>query len=325
MKKTISILACLCILLSAMGVLSVSAEEKNLAVNPGFEEELHLDEVESVFDPYLTWTPRDASWCKLQLTTEEKHSGNKSLKVTDRLYWWAAPYQIGYTFVKKEPITFSVWVKLEKGSGDRLMRFAIFDKNGNDLVAMMGAPAEITASDKEWREIKGTFTPAGNLKEAFIGIQYQPADSSDASQMNWSGAYYVDDVFISSASGSTTAGSTNKPIISAETTANKPDTDTDKTTAEQPDTDTDNTTLIDHTGSSTAISTQEDSKTTDSTLGSSEVNSHATTTVSGTSTTPADDGSMLWLWIVLGVIIVGGAGAAVYFLVIKKSRKDKSV
>ena len=327
MKRMFSILACLCILLSGMSVISVSAAEKNLVANPGFEEDLNLDKVESVFDPYLTWTPRDSSWCKIETTTEEAHSGSKSMKVSERAYWWATGYQVGYTFARKEPITFSAWVKLEKGSGDRFMHFCIFDKNGNDLIAMMGEPAEITATDKEWREIKGTFTPPGNVKEGFIGISYQPADSADPDQMNWAGAFYIDDVYISSASGTTTAGSTDAPILSnpQNTTQKVENTTTttkkveNTTTTEKVDNATtttvegaDATTTTENVGNNTTTGAADD--------GQSEQNT--TTKAPASSDVAKDDGgSLAWLWIVLGAVVVIGAGAAVYFLVIKKSGK----
>ena len=41
MKKIVSVLVFLCVLFSAMSAVGVSAEEKNLVVNPGFEEDLN--------------------------------------------------------------------------------------------------------------------------------------------------------------------------------------------------------------------------------------------------------------------------------------------
>lgn len=83
---------------------------------------------EDAWDSVLSWSPKDFSWSTLEITTAEKHSGNASLKISNRVAWWATAYQLYYTFAKKEPIEVSAWVKLEAGSGERLIRFAIFDK-----------------------------------------------------------------------------------------------------------------------------------------------------------------------------------------------------
>ena len=319
MKRVFSILACLCILLSGMSVLSVSAADKNLVANPGFEEDLHLDEVESAWDTYLTWSPRDFSWCTMEATTEEAHSGQKSMKVSNRFQWWATAYQFGYTFAKKEPITFSAWVKVEKGAGDRLMRFCIFDKNGNDLVAMMGEPVEVTANDKEWRKLEGTFTPPGNIKEGYIGITYQPIDSADPDQMNWAGAFYIDDVYISSASGSTTAGTGTPPSGG---NAEKPATTT-TTTKKAETTTTTEAADATTTTEADATTTTEAADVTTTTVADADKNEENTTTTAPAATDADKDdaGSLAWLWIVLGAVVVIGAGAAVYFLIIKKSGK----
>ena len=316
MKKVFSILACLCILLSGMSVLSVSAADKNLVANPGFEEDLHLDEVGSGFDPYLTWSPRDFSWCTMETTTEEAHSGQRSLKISERTQWFAGAYQFGYTFAKKEPITISVWVKVEKGAGDRLMRFGICDKNGNDIVAMFAEePPQVFAVDYEWREIKGTFTPPSNMKDCYIGIAYQPTDTKDPDQMNWAGAFYIDDVYVSSASGSTTAGTGTPP---GGGNAEQPATTT--TTTKKAETTTTTTTVAEETTTTTEAADVTTTTNAAANDGQSEQN---TTTKAPASTDVAKDdgGSLAWLWIVLGAVVVIGAGAALYFLVIKKSGK----
>ena len=182
----------------------VSAEE-NIVKNPGFEEAIFSEATEG-WDQRLTWTPSDYSWSTLERVTEEKHSGEYSLKIFDRAYWWATAYQQHFTFKGKETITVSAWVKVGKGSGERLFRFGIFDKNGNDMPSVIGQPIEAFANDEEWTQITGTFRPAKDMESAAIGIYYQPLSSEDEDQMNWDGVFYIDDVSITGSTGFTLAG-----------------------------------------------------------------------------------------------------------------------
>ena len=320
MKKVLSVLFCLLMLFSAMSVMGVSAEEKNIVVNPGFEDDLNIENAATPWDKSLTWTPRDFSWCKIESTTEEAHSGQKSMKVSERTQWWATGYQIGYTFAKKETITFSVWVKVEKGAGERLMRFGICDKNGNDIIAMLSTDVpQVFAVDYEWREIKGTFTPPSNMKDCFVGIAYQPTDTNDSDQMNWRGAFYVDDVYISSASGSTSVGA----VATTTTTKKAENTTTTKkeevtTTTEKADDAT--TTVADET--TTTVEGADTTTTTNAAANDGQSEQNTTTKAPASTDVAKDDGgSLAWLWIVLGAVVVIGGGAALYFLVIKKSGK----
>ena len=315
MKKIVSVLVCLCVLFSAMSILGVSAEEKNLVVNPGFEEDLNLDKVNSPWDRSLTWTNGDFSLCKIEATTEEAHSGQKSMKVSDRTQWYASGYQIHYNFTKGETITFSAWVKLAKGAGQRVMGIDIMDKNLKEIIVNAGGvPPHVVAVDYEWRKIEGTYTPSVDLKDAVIGVLYWPQDENDPDQINWSGDFYVDDVYVSSASGYTTVGggaattTTKKAETTTEQVADATTTTVEATTTTAVEADATTTDVADVTTTTVAADADKDEQNT-------------TTAPAATDAVKDDAGSLAWLWIVLGAVVVIGAGIAVYFLVIKKSGK----
>jgi hypothetical protein len=232
--KMTSMFVLVAILLCFMFNGIVNAEE-NIVKNPGFEEPIFSDTTEGQ-DQRLTWTPKDFSWAKIERVTEEKHSGDYSLKVYDRAYWWATAYQLYYTFKGKETITCSVWVKIGEGGGERLVRFGVFDKNGNDMPTIIGSPIEVLANDKEWTLLSGTFRPAKDMEEAYIGIYYQPASSEDEDQMNWDGVFYIDDVSITGSTGFTLAGTLPEetPEEPIEETPEQPTEEPVETPSEEP-------------------------------------------------------------------------------------------
>ena len=190
-------------MITAVFCTGVFADD-NIVQNPGFEEPIYSGDVPAD-DTLLTWTPKAYEWATIERSTEEKHSGSYSLKISNGSFWWASGYQMHYTIVKKETITCSVWVKVAPGGGERYFRFGVFDQYGNDMPQMIGAPIEGLCNDTGWTQISGTFRPAVTMENAFIGIYYQPGDNTPE-QLNWDGAFYFDDVSITGSTGSTLAG-----------------------------------------------------------------------------------------------------------------------
>lgn len=189
--------AILSILVSVFLAVPATGADVNIVENPGFEEPLKANPTDE-FDFDLYWTPKQFAWSTLTIVSTESHTGSHSLMVTDRAYWWASGYQLYFTFVAKETITCSAWVKVAPGGGEKYFRFGVFDRNGNDMPYIIGSPIEALCNDQGWTQITGTFRPAKEMAEAFIGVYFQPANEGEIS---WDGVFYIDDISITGSTG----------------------------------------------------------------------------------------------------------------------------
>ncbi len=284
-KRTLGALLSTGILASALA-FTVSAEEvKNAVSNPSFEENITTE--------WATGYAEEQG--KFMITDEQAHTGEKSLKVYDRKMpdaWWLTAYQNDFTIPAKTEITLSAWVKLEQGAGEKIMRLAIYNDQGADIVSMSASgPIEAICNDQEWTLLKGTYRAPVEVTGVRVGVHYYP-DVTDAADY-WGGAFYVDDV-------SVTGGATTiQPGV-------KQDVPTEE---EAPPTTT------------PAPTTTTSSSATTTTSSTTRPTTTATTTVVDTVSEPeqtAGEFPLIPVIVVAAVVVVAGAGVGGYFLIRKK-------
>ncbi len=140
-----------------------------VSVNGGFEETLGAE-----------W---EAKWCAIAATTDDKHAGDKSLAVTARDYFFSSPAQTvsltgGVTY------TISMYVKMLTGQANTKIIFCINDAAGNNLTAW---DYIATATDADWVQITGTYTPAADLEGFVSFLTYDEANGAATT------SFYLDD------------------------------------------------------------------------------------------------------------------------------------
>lgn len=286
-KRTLGVLLSAGMLAGAMAFTASAEEVKNAVSNPSFEEDITTE-----------WATGYAeSQGKFMATDEQAHTGERSLKVYDRQMpdsWWLTAYQNDFTIPAKTEITLSAWVKLEEGAGDKIMRLAIYNDQGADIVSMSASgPIEAICNDQEWTLIKGTYRAPVEVTNVRVGVHYYP-DVSDAAEY-WGGAFYVDDVSVTG--GATTTQPGVKQDVPTEEEA--PPT----TTTEAPTTTTEVSTTT--TSSTTRATTTTTAATT------------AGDTVSEAEE-PAGGFPLVPVIVVAVVVVVAAAGVGVYFFIRKK-------
>ena len=301
-KNRLIVLFVICSILLGSFMLQVSAAEvKNAVSNPSFEDDVTSE-----------WaTGFDESLGKFEITTEEAHTGKRSLKVYGRKMpdaWWLTAYQSGFTLPAKTEITFSAWVKLEKGAGEQIMRFAVYNDKNVDIIANAASPIEAICNDREWTLIKGTYRAPVEVKNLKIGINYYPNVSEEAKY--WGGAFYVDDVSV--VGGAYTSQPGKKMDVPTEYETNTATTISNTTATVQA------TTVI--TTHATEEITTSQPESTDALTETTIDSSNETENTQDTSKT--EDGSFN-IWLVIVILVILAAVAAAVILIFKKKGSEE--
>jgi hypothetical protein len=161
----------------------------NLLKNPGFEQGT------------LNWTPKS---CVFSTVNSPVHSGNVALFVSDRQAAWASPQQnIKADLLQKGPGIYiaSAFVKAINDTGVTAKVTVRLRFGGENYY--FGTTAKTDTA--RWIHVSGklTLTWSGNLEEAFFYVE---------TINQYSGDYYLDDVFLSLDSAFTPIKTENKKI-----------------------------------------------------------------------------------------------------------------
>ncbi|MGA2916266.1 MAG: carbohydrate binding domain-containing protein [Sedimentisphaerales bacterium] len=170
-----------CLSLSCFG-------ETNLIANPGFED-----------SNSTAWGGRGA---KLEITTEQKHSGQQCGKASDRTdNWQGIKQSLSNKMKAGETYKISGWVRLENSVSARVI---VSIEQKDDQGTKYTNIANTDATDSNWVEVSGTFTLSVMGTPSVLDIYFEgpPAGIN----------FYVDDVSVSSLSATAApAAEPNKP------------------------------------------------------------------------------------------------------------------
>lgn len=309
MKKMISMVLAV-VMLAALAIPSLAVDSSYQTI---FND---LEDFESTDDMIFNWfvQPSNEKCGDIILDTDAKLHGQNSLLFD---YSMKGAQSTGkawctFNFTPDDPETkFADGVKFSAVSDSHIMaRIVICDENyyfKQYFFDVTTEPQDYTVRWEDFQMIPGqrTWDPATSTWVTSMDIaliaDYQPED------FDGEGKFWFDD-FYTFAGDDVTAV---KPLDrSKDITPTAP-----TTTTKQQDT----TTSSDGTGDTTATEKPDDSTTKANTTTTTKAGATTATTAAGTQ--PEEQSGNAWIFIVIGVVVVAGAGVAVFF-VLKNKKKS---